>query len=166
MRKALLIVSLAACAIGAPIASAQNAPTASRQSFDQLLQAAEKASGENRDDEAIRLYRRVVALQPESEQGLWFLGTLLYEKEQYPEARDVLRQFMTLRPDAGPGWAMLGLSEFETRDYRRALDHLQHAMAACALDHRRAVGVKTVMREVGADVDPLHGATVMPDGVA
>ena len=46
-------------------------------------------------------------------------------------------------------------------------DHLQHAMAARSLDHIRAVGVKTVMREVGADVDPLlHGATVMPDGVA
>ncbi len=130
MGNVLVIASLAACAFCAPIAAAQNAPAASKQSFDQLLQAAGKARDESRDDEAIRLYRRAVAQQPESEQGLWFLGTLLYEKEQYPEARDVLRQFMTLRPDAGPGWALLGLSEFQTRDYRRALDHLQHAMAA------------------------------------
>jgi tetratricopeptide (TPR) repeat protein len=130
MRNAVLIVSLAACVIGVPIVAAQNAPTASKQSVDQLFRAAEKARDENHDDEAIQLYRSVVARQPESEQGLWFLGTLLYEKQQYPEARDVLRQFMTLRPDAGPGWAMLGLCEYETRDYRRALDHLQHAMAA------------------------------------
>jgi len=130
MRNVLVIATLSAFAFCAPIAAAQSAPAESRQSFDQLLQAAGKARDESRDDEAIRLYRRAVAQQPESEQGLWFLGTLLYAKEQYPEARDVLRQFMTLRPDAGPGWAFLGLSEFQTRDYSRALDHLQHAMAA------------------------------------
>ncbi len=87
MGNVLVIASLAACAFCAPIAAAQNAPAASKQSFDQLLQAAGKARDESRDDEAIRLYRRAVAQQPESEQGLWFLGTLLYEKEQYPEAR-------------------------------------------------------------------------------
>jgi tetratricopeptide (TPR) repeat protein len=139
MRNVLLIASLAATALLAPFAAAQRAPVASKQSFDQLLQAAEKARDENRDEEAIRLYRRALAQQPESEQGLWFLGTLLYEKKQYPEARDVLRQFMTLRPDAGPGWAMLGLSEFQTRDYRRALDHLQHAMAAGMGDREELV---------------------------
>lgn len=129
MRKALLIASLAACALCVAIVAAQQTPAASKPNVDQLLQAARKARDENRDDEAIRLYRRAVAEEPESEQGLWFLGTLLYEKEQYAAARDVLRQFLTLRPDAGPGWAFLGLSEFKTREYRRALDHLQRAMA-------------------------------------
>ena len=135
MRKALLTVAFTVNVLFTPFAVAQKAPVASKPpttklSLDQLLQAGDKAREENRDDEAIRLYRLAVAQQPESDQGLWFLGTMLYEKQQYAEARDVLRQFMTLRPDAGPGWAMLGMSEFETRDYRRALDHLQHAMAA------------------------------------
>jgi tetratricopeptide (TPR) repeat protein len=139
IRKVLLIASLAACIFCAPIAAAQHAPATSKPSVDQLLQAAGKARDENRDDEAIRLYRRALAEEPESEQGLWYLGTLLYETEQYTEARDVLRQFMTLRPDAGPGWAMLGLSEFETRAYSRALDHLQRAMAVGMGDRKELV---------------------------
>jgi len=129
MRRILLMTALAACACPVSAIASQEPSAASRQSFDQLLQAAEKARDENRSDEAIQLFRRALSEQPESEQGLWFLGTLLYEKEQYAEGRDVLRQFATLRPDAGPAWALLGLSEFQTREYPRALDHLQRAMA-------------------------------------
>jgi tetratricopeptide (TPR) repeat protein len=139
IRKAFLIASLAGCILRVPIVAAQEAPAASKLSLDQLLQSAGKARDEYRDDEAIRLYRRAVAQQPESEQGLWYLGTLLYEKGQYGEARDVLRQFMTLRQDAGPGWALLGLSEFETRDYARALDHLQRAMAVGMGDRKELI---------------------------
>jgi tetratricopeptide (TPR) repeat protein len=123
IRRALLIVSVAACAAG------QQPSAESRRSLDQLLQAAGKAREENRVDEAIRLFWRALAEQPESEQALWYLGTLLYEKQQYAEAREVLRQFVTIRPDAGPAWAVLGLSEFRLRAYPRALDHLQRAMA-------------------------------------
>jgi tetratricopeptide (TPR) repeat protein len=99
-------------------------------SFEQLSREADRARDENRNDDAIRLYKSALVKRPDWEQGLWFLATLLYEKEQYPDARDILRQFMTLRPDAGPGWALLGMSEFQTREYSRALDHLQRAMAA------------------------------------
>lgn len=107
----------------------QQSSISSRQSFDQLVQAAERARDENRADEALTLFRRALSRQPESEQALWYLGTLLYEKEQYAQARDVLRRFATIRPDAGPAWAILGLSEFQLREYRRSLDHLQRAMA-------------------------------------
>ena len=121
------------------MAVAQHASAAPRQSFDQLLQAAEKARDESRDDDAIRLFRRARSQEPESEQALWFLGTLLYEKRQYPEARDVLRQFVTIRPDAGPGWALLGLGEFQLREYPRALNHLQRAMAQGIGDRQELV---------------------------
>ncbi len=139
IRRLLLIASLAACTLRAPIFAAQATPAASKPSFDQLLQTAEKARDENRDDEAIRLFRRAVSEQPESEQALWYLGTLLYEKEQYAEARDVLRQFLTLRPDAGPAWALLGLSESHLRAYPRALDHLQRAMAQGMGDRKELI---------------------------
>ncbi len=139
IRKLLLFAFLAACAFRAPIVAAQAAPAASKPNLDQLLQAAGKARDENRDDEAIRLYRRAVAEQPESEQGLWYLGTLLYEEQQYAEARDVLRQFVTLRPDAGPAWALLGLCEFQLRAYPRALDHLQRAMAQGMGDRKELI---------------------------
>lgn len=129
IRQALLTVSLAAFAFPSLVAAAQTPSSPTRQSFEQLLQAAEKARDENRNEEAIRLFRRAITEQPDSEQALWFLGTLLYEKQQYADARDVLRQFVTLRPDAGPAWALLGISEFQLRAYPRALDHLQRAMA-------------------------------------
>jgi len=139
IRKLLLSALLAPCVFPASIGACQEPSIASAQSFDQLLQAAEKARDENRDDEAIRLFRRAVSEQTESEQALWYLGTLLYEKEQYADAGDVLRQFLTLRPDAGPAWALLGFSEFQLRAYPHALDHLQRAMAAGMGDRKELI---------------------------
>lgn len=129
IRKALLIASVAVCAVPASMVAAQRSSAAPPQSFGQLLQAAEKARDENRDDEAIRLFRQALSEQPESEQALWYLGTMLFENDKYGEAQDVLRQFVAVRADAGPGWALLGLDEFQLREYPRALGHLQHAMA-------------------------------------
>ena len=128
IRKVLLSASLVAGLFPALTVLGQNPGAAPRQSFDQLLQAAEKAREESRDDEAIRLFRSALAETPDSEEALWFLGTVLFEKQQYAEARDLLRQFLTLRPDAGPAWALLGMSEYELRQYHRALDHLQRAI--------------------------------------
>lgn len=126
--KRLCLAALAVCWFPASIV-AQTASAGTKQSFDRLLQAAETARNENRDDDAIRFYRRALSEQPESEVALWYLGTLYYEKQQYAEARDLLRQFMTVRNDAGPGWALLGICEFQLREYPRALDHLQRAMS-------------------------------------
>jgi tetratricopeptide (TPR) repeat protein len=103
-------------------------PTNSFATFQQLSREADQAREENRGD-AIQLYQRALALKPEWREGLWYSGTLLYEKERYSECRDVLRRFVGLQPGAGPAWALLGLSEFQTHEYPRALDHLQRAMA-------------------------------------
>ena len=102
------------------------APPAS--SFEELSRAAEQARNQNHDDDAIALYQRALKLQPEWDEGLWNLCGLLYEKEKYPEARDLLRRFVADQPKAGTGWALLGLSEFRTREYARALDHFRQAM--------------------------------------
>jgi len=125
----LLLASLAAFWLPAPIVAAQTTSPGPRQSYDQLLQAAETARTENRDGEAVRLFRRALSEQPESEEALWYLATLFYEKQQYADAQDALRQFMTLRSDAGPGWALLGICEFQLKEYSRALNHLQRAMS-------------------------------------
>ncbi|MGA3132719.1 MAG: tetratricopeptide repeat protein [Terracidiphilus sp.] len=139
MRRVLLLAALTASACFVLQIAGQEPSAAPWQSFDQLLQAAETARDANRNDEAIWLFRRALEEQPESEQALWYLGTMLYEKEQYAEARDVLRQFATLRPDAGPAWALLGLSEFQLRQYSRALDHLQRAMAQGMGDRKELI---------------------------
>jgi predicted Zn-dependent protease len=105
-------------------------------SFEHLSQAAERARSENRDEDAIGLYQQALALQPAWKEGLWFLSTLLYEKERFSEARNLLRRFVSEEPKAGPAWALLGLSEFQTREYARSLDHLQRAMAL-GMDDRK-----------------------------
>jgi tetratricopeptide (TPR) repeat protein len=97
-------------------------------SFQQLARGAERARQANRDDEAIRLYQQALKMKPDWDEGLWNLCALLYEKEKYPEARDLLRRFVADQPKAGMGWALLGLSEFQTREYARALDHLRQSM--------------------------------------
>ena len=45
-------------------------------------------------DAAIDSYRQALKLKPEWDEGLWYLGTLLYEKENYFEACTVLRNFL------------------------------------------------------------------------
>ena len=96
--------------------------------FDEVANAAEQAREADRDDDAIRLYQEALKLRPGWQEGLWYLGTLLYQKERFAESRDLLRQFVAIEPKAGPGWALLGMSEYQTHEYSRALDHLKHAM--------------------------------------
>jgi tetratricopeptide (TPR) repeat protein len=126
----IVLAKLAAFAASTP----QAAPDLASK-FQLLSRGAERARSERRDDEAIRLYRQGLVVRPEWQEGLWYLGTLLYDARQYDEARDVLRRFVALREDAGPAWAFLGISEFQTREYSRALEHLQRAMALGMGDH-------------------------------
>jgi tetratricopeptide (TPR) repeat protein len=127
---ALLALSLSVLQTnGAHTVLQRVAEPSSTPGFEQLSQAADRAREENHDDDAIGLYRRALAERPEWEQGLWYLGTLLYEAEHYVDARNVLRRFVALREDAGPALALLGMSEFQTREYSRALEHMQRAMA-------------------------------------
>jgi tetratricopeptide (TPR) repeat protein len=95
--------------------------------FDQLAQAAKQARDENRDDSAIDFYQQALKLKPEWDEGLWYLGTLLYEKENYVGAGAALRRFLDQNPGNGKGWALLGLSEYETHEYAQTLDHLQRS---------------------------------------
>ena len=76
-------------------------PSTRAQSFEQVARAAQQARDENRDDDAIRLFQQGLELKPEWNEGLWYLGTLLYEKERFGEARDLLRQFVIQSPKFG-----------------------------------------------------------------
>lgn len=114
-------------------ASAADGPA----NFKQLAKTAEMARKENRDDAAVHAYQQALKIKPEWDEGLYYLGTLLYEKGNYREACDVLRRFLALDPKAGFGWALLGMSEFETRDYTRSLDHLQQSLVIGLGDNRK-----------------------------
>src|ERR1700692_4334928 len=97
--------------------------TAAAASFPELAKQAASAREGNQLDQAIRLYRECVGLNPSWAEGWWYLGTLLYDGNHFAAGRDALARFLQNEPKSAPGWAMLGLCEFETAQYEQALAH-------------------------------------------
>ena len=99
----------------------------SPESFDKLRERAREAMDADRAPEAIRLYTRATALEPNWSEGWWHLGTLLFDARRFTQARDAFQHFVLVeREQRGPGFGMLGLSEFQLKHYRKALTALEH----------------------------------------
>ena len=113
--------------LGSVAATDQKVPSAAPAAFDRISKAATEARTQDRTEDAIGLYRQTVKLSPSWAEGWWFLGELLYDQNQYPEARDSLRRLIELDRTTGPGIALLGLCEFETKEYDKALNHIYQA---------------------------------------
>jgi tetratricopeptide (TPR) repeat protein len=96
----------------------------SAEDFNSLAGAAAVARDENEVEEAIREYRKALELQPDWKEGLWYVGTLEYERDHYTDAIPALRRLVELAPESGAAWNFLGLCEFETREYALAAQHL------------------------------------------
>jgi tetratricopeptide (TPR) repeat protein len=107
--------------------STQHASSARTSSFDVISKKAEEARQANNAATAIDLYQQVLKLKPTWSEGWWYLGTLYYDSDQYPQGRDAFRRVTLQEPKLAVGWAMLGLCEFETKDYDRSLEHLRRA---------------------------------------
>jgi tetratricopeptide (TPR) repeat protein len=116
-----------AALLGPVAAAGQGAPQAAPAAFKRVSEAATRARIQNRIEDAVALYRQAVKLRPSWAEGWWFLGELLYDQNQYPEARDSLRRLIDLDRTTGPGFALLGLCEFETKEYDSALNHIYQA---------------------------------------
>ncbi|MEJ7711828.1 MAG: tetratricopeptide repeat protein [Pyrinomonadaceae bacterium] len=95
--------------------------------FDELKRRATAARESNQIKEAIALYLQAVEARPRWDEGWWYFATLLYELDQYAEAREALQKFVALQPKGGAAWALMGLCEFRLREYERALEHIQRA---------------------------------------
>ncbi len=94
----------------------------------QIAQQAVAARDEGRTNDALALYRRGVALQPDWAEGWWNLGTLQYDRNAFAPARDAFSHLLKLQPSAAPGWALRGLCEFELKEYGPSLDDMQRAL--------------------------------------
>ena len=93
--------------------------------FEKLSAQAEQARTTNRLDDAIGLYRKALSLRPKWAEGWWYLGTLLYDRDQYADAATAFNEATALSPKAGTAWVMLGLCEYKLGRQDAALEHLQ-----------------------------------------
>ena len=112
----------------APAPAAAKAAAGAAVGFDEAARRAAAAREAGSADEAIRWYRRGVAVRPAWDEGWWHIGALSYERRRSAEAADAFRRFVTLKPDSGPGWAMRGLAEFDAARYDAAQQHLAKAL--------------------------------------
>jgi tetratricopeptide (TPR) repeat protein len=135
---ALIIAGALLAASATTSAQTSKRPPARRQSaakskpsaqtlaaFNESVRRGDDSRAANRLEEAAALYLGALRLRPDWAEGWWYVGTILYEKDRYAEARDAFRNLIALEPKKGVAWGMLGLCEFQTREYERALVSLQ-----------------------------------------
>lgn len=97
--------------------------------FEDVSARAKAAREANDVPHAIELYKEAVDLNPRWEEGWWYLGSLLYDADEYAGGRDALKHVVQMDADATPAWSLLGLCEFETGDYQASLDHIRRGLA-------------------------------------
>ena len=94
-------------------------------SFSQLAAQAQKASDENRLDDAAHLYARALAIKPNWAEGWWALATLEYDQDHYAKAAAAFKKTVALQSKNGTAFAMLGLCEFELGHDQASLRDIQ-----------------------------------------
>jgi len=98
------------------------APAASvPASFETIANQADAARSRNRVLDAIRLYREGTHLRPAWTDGWWYLGSLLYDQDRFPEASTAFQRLLATTAHRGPAHAFLGLCNYETGKYDDAL---------------------------------------------
>jgi tetratricopeptide (TPR) repeat protein len=96
-------------------------------SFAVLSQQAEAARDAKQLDKALALYQRALKLKPDWDEGLWNLGSIAYDLDQYAQCAPAFRRLAGLKPESAPAWTMSGLCEYKLRRYDAAVESLSHA---------------------------------------
>ena len=106
------------------LSSAQK-KTANPPEFDHIAAQADRArDGEDLENAQI-LYRRALAIRPGWAEGWWSLGTILYDRDKYPEAARAFAKVVSLQPQHGSARVMLGLCEFDQGQDASALRDIE-----------------------------------------
>jgi tetratricopeptide (TPR) repeat protein len=105
-------------------AQALTAP-ASPLTFEKIVRQADEARAGDRLPDAIRLYREALKLRPSWSTGWWWLGSIYYDQDRFPEAQAAFSQFISTGKAVAPAYGLLGLCEYETRDYDHAAEHFR-----------------------------------------
>lgn len=111
-----------------PGAAGASPQAALPETFESAARRAQAARDAARDVEAIAAYQAALALRPDWDEGLWYLGTLLYQSARREEADAAFARFLQLKPQTGAGWVLRGFCSFETGDYKAAADRLRRGL--------------------------------------
>src|SRR5712691_632314 len=95
------------------------------QPFERISAQADQARDSHDLDKALVLYRQALGFRPGWAEGWWSLGTILYDRDNYPEAARAFQRLVALRPDHGSARVMLGLCQFELGQDESALRNIQ-----------------------------------------
>ncbi len=134
----ILALGLAALLAQAPAGSNRAArPAATKpaptkppsRTFAELSAAAAAARDAGRLDDAIALYRQGLALRADWDEGRWYLGSTLYERERFRECRDAFAALVARQAAHAGGVGMQGLCEFGLGEHETALRTLLRARA-------------------------------------
>lgn len=130
----------------APAARSVKPAPASRSqgsAFEDLRRRAGTAREAGRLPQAIELYRQALALQPDWDEGRWYLATVLYELDSYADARDAFAALVERQPTHAGALGMKGLCEFQLGRHEQALADL---LRARELGIARSPGIEAVVR--------------------
>jgi len=89
--------------------------------FETIARQADSARTQERVPEAIRLYREGTQLRSSWYEGWWYLGSLLYDQDRFPEATAAFQHLSASTSHRGPAYAFLALCEYEAGKYDDAL---------------------------------------------
>jgi predicted Zn-dependent protease len=118
-------VILASVACTSAASAQTRLPTSS--GFEKLAVSADAARDDGRLDEAVKLYRRALALRATWKEGWWSLGTILYDQDSYDTAARAFRHLISNDPKNGTAHLMLALCEYQLSDDDSALRNIRAA---------------------------------------
>jgi len=110
---------------------------AESQRFEEISKRADEARDAGRLEEAEKLYRHALALQPKWAEGWWSLGTLYYDGDRYAEAELAFEKVVALDPKQGTARAMLGLCEFELGQPEQSLKNIEASKTLGVLEDQQ-----------------------------
>jgi tetratricopeptide (TPR) repeat protein len=122
---ALTFAAITLLVVSPQTAIAQEPPS----QFDDVAARAAAARDQGNISAAIDLYNKAEQLKPDWPEGLFYLGLLQYQQNQYPQAIEAFNHLLQLQPTASPAIALRGLCEFETAAYDDSLRDLETSVA-------------------------------------
>jgi tetratricopeptide (TPR) repeat protein len=131
------------CSLARSLTRVQSQETARKavkkpsEGFEDLRKKADDARDAGRLDEATKLYRRALNMNPKWAEGWWSLGTLQYDSDRYAEAEIAFEKVVALDPKQGTARAMLGLCEFELGQQDRALIDIEASKALGVIEDQQ-----------------------------